>query len=84
MNPWTLLVVSGYLSGIVFKFCGCDFVSIQLYAWTDIYVQTISGRPPPAASMAVGQFFNPEDGQRKFSPGLSVHTIYAEEVCLNN
>ncbi|KAH7684179.1 GPI inositol-deacylase PGAP1-like protein [Dioscorea alata] len=40
---------------------------------------TISGRPPPAASMAVGQFFNPKDGQRKFSPGFSVRTIYAEE-----
>ncbi|KAJ0988206.1 hypothetical protein J5N97_006562 [Dioscorea zingiberensis] len=40
---------------------------------------TISGRPPPAASMAVGQFFNPEDGERTLSPGLLVRTIYAEE-----
>ncbi|KAM2858372.1 hypothetical protein COP2_023920 [Malus domestica] len=29
---------------------------------------TISGRPPPAVSMAVGQFFNPEEGEREFSP----------------
>ncbi|CAK7328232.1 unnamed protein product [Dovyalis caffra] len=28
---------------------------------------TISGRPPPAASMAVGQFFNPDDGKRELS-----------------
>ncbi|KAI7740310.1 hypothetical protein M8C21_006353 [Ambrosia artemisiifolia] len=25
-------------------------------------------RPPPAASMAVGQFFNPEEGRKEFSP----------------
>lgn len=29
---------------------------------------SISGRPPPAVSMAVGQFFNPEEGEREFSP----------------
>ncbi|GAV85514.1 PGAP1 domain-containing protein [Cephalotus follicularis] len=28
---------------------------------------TVSGKPPPAASMAVGQFFNPEEGKREFS-----------------
>ncbi|XP_004304699.1 PREDICTED: uncharacterized protein LOC101294782 [Fragaria vesca subsp. vesca] len=29
---------------------------------------SISGRPPPAVSMAVGQFFNPEEGERDISP----------------
>lgn len=29
---------------------------------------TVSGRPPPAASMAVGQFFNLEEGIKEFSP----------------
>ncbi|XP_021299155.1 uncharacterized protein LOC110427851 isoform X2 [Herrania umbratica] len=29
---------------------------------------TISGRPPPATSMAVGQFFNPDEGEIEFSP----------------
>ncbi|KAJ0952049.1 hypothetical protein HanPSC8_Chr02g0067591 [Helianthus annuus] len=27
---------------------------------------TVSGRPPPATSMAVGQFFNPEEGRKDF------------------
>ncbi|GFZ19098.1 hydrolases, acting on ester bond [Actinidia rufa] len=30
----------------------------------------VSGRPPPAASMAVGQFFSPKDGELEFSPRL--------------
>ncbi|XP_048495141.1 uncharacterized protein LOC104883248 isoform X3 [Beta vulgaris subsp. vulgaris] len=29
---------------------------------------TVSGRPPPAASMAIGQFFNLEEGVEEFSP----------------
>ncbi|KAM5581857.1 hypothetical protein ABKV19_010881 [Rosa sericea] len=29
---------------------------------------SISGRPPPAVSMAVGQFFNPAKGEREISP----------------
>ncbi|XP_008466394.1 uncharacterized protein LOC103503813 isoform X2 [Cucumis melo] len=29
---------------------------------------TVSGRPPPAVSMAVGQFFNPDAGRVKISP----------------
>ncbi|CAM6094752.1 unnamed protein product [Calypogeia fissa] len=29
---------------------------------------SISGRPPPAASMAVGQFYNSKDGKNVFSP----------------
>ncbi|XP_050381823.1 uncharacterized protein LOC126798805 isoform X2 [Argentina anserina] len=35
---------------------------------------SISGRPPPAVSMAVGQFFNPKEGEREissWSPPLS-------------
>ncbi|XP_022750511.1 uncharacterized protein LOC111299544 isoform X2 [Durio zibethinus] len=38
---------------------------------------TISGRPPPATSMAVGQFFNPDEGEIEFSPVsmlLSTHS----------
>lgn len=30
--------------------------------------QTISGKPPPAVSMAVGQFFNPDAGRVEISP----------------
>ncbi|TYJ15335.1 hypothetical protein E1A91_A10G177300v1 [Gossypium mustelinum] len=38
---------------------------------------TISGRPPPATSMAVGQFFNPDEGEIDFthvSMLLSIHS----------
>ncbi|PIN00040.1 Negative regulator of COPII vesicle formation [Handroanthus impetiginosus] len=38
---------------------------------------TISGRPPPAASMGVGQFFNPKDGERVFSPHQLIHSLYS-------
>ncbi|KAF9605554.1 hypothetical protein IFM89_017573 [Coptis chinensis] len=41
---------------------------------------TVSGRPPPAASMAVGQFFNPDDGKRKFSPASLLLSFYSEKV----
>ncbi|KAJ4815701.1 GPI inositol-deacylase [Rhynchospora pubera] len=37
---------------------------------------SISGRPPPAASMAVGQFFNPKEGERTFSPPMILHSSY--------
>ncbi|XP_057865422.1 uncharacterized protein LOC131073079 isoform X3 [Cryptomeria japonica] len=40
---------------------------------------TISGRPPPAASMAVGQFFNPRQGRVKFSPQLLLQSSYKEQ-----
>ncbi|PIA26435.1 hypothetical protein AQUCO_09300024v1 [Aquilegia coerulea] len=43
---------------------------------------TVSGRPPPAASMAVGQFYNPEDGKRNFSPGSLLSSIYAQQEIL--
>ncbi|XP_020696935.1 uncharacterized protein LOC110110005 isoform X3 [Dendrobium catenatum] len=43
---------------------------------------TVSGRPPPAVSMAVGQFFNPKDGEREFSPSLLLRTTYSEEEML--
>ncbi|KAK1566761.1 hypothetical protein Q3G72_003914 [Acer saccharum] len=44
---------------------------------------TMSGRPPPAASMAVGQFFNPEEGEREFSPQLMLlSTYYHKEMFL--
>ncbi|KAJ3693196.1 hypothetical protein LUZ60_008676 [Juncus effusus] len=38
---------------------------------------TVSGRPPPAASMAVGQFFNPKRGEREFSLSMLLHSIYS-------
>ncbi|KAG8384921.1 hypothetical protein BUALT_Bualt04G0168400 [Buddleja alternifolia] len=40
---------------------------------------TVSGRPPPAASMGVGQFFNPKDGEHLFSPFQLVHSSYSEK-----
>ncbi|KAL5699949.1 hypothetical protein ACHQM5_025464 [Ranunculus cassubicifolius] len=43
---------------------------------------TVSGRPPPAASMAVGQFFNPEDGITEFSPGSMLSSVYARQEIL--
>lgn len=38
---------------------------------------TISGRPPPAASMAVGQFFSPEEGASSFSIGTIIRSSFA-------
>ena len=43
-------------------------------------IQTISGRPPPAASMAVGQFFNPEEGTSALSVGTILRSSYVSEV----
>jgi hypothetical protein len=43
-------------------------------------IQTISGRPPPAASMAVGQFFNPEEGASALSIGTIIRSSFAPEV----
>lgn len=40
---------------------------------------TVSGRPPPAASMAVGQFFNPDDGKKEFSPRSLLLSSYIQE-----
>ncbi|XP_020258508.1 uncharacterized protein LOC109834902 [Asparagus officinalis] len=40
---------------------------------------TISGRPPPAASMAVGQFFFPEDGQKGLSPSVLLRSSYVQD-----
>ncbi|CAN6181754.1 unnamed protein product [Urochloa humidicola] len=45
---------------------------------------TISGRPPPAASMAVGQFFNPEEGASALSIGRIIRSSFApEEIFLS-
>ncbi|XP_072962414.1 uncharacterized protein [Typha angustifolia] len=41
--------------------------------------QTVSGRPPPTASMAVGQFFNPQEGEKEFSPGMLLRSSYVGE-----
>lgn len=40
---------------------------------------TVSGRPPPAASMAVGQFFNPKEGKKEFSPSSMLISSYVQE-----
>ncbi|XP_057982822.1 uncharacterized protein LOC131167837 isoform X2 [Malania oleifera] len=40
---------------------------------------TVSGRPPPAASMAVGQFFNPEEGERVFHPLSLLSSAYSQK-----
>nr|CAB3456671.1 unnamed protein product [Digitaria exilis] len=51
---------------------------------TPIFIQTISGRPPPAASMAVGQFFNPEEGASTLSVGRIILSSFApEEIFLS-
>uniref|UniRef100_A0A2P2J4X6 Uncharacterized protein LOC105140193 isoform X1 n=2 Tax=Rhizophora mucronata TaxID=61149 RepID=A0A2P2J4X6_RHIMU len=43
---------------------------------------TVSGRPPPAVSMAVGQFFNPEDGMRDLSAQLMLLSAYSPKEML--
>ncbi|KAI3716595.1 hypothetical protein L1987_67578 [Smallanthus sonchifolius] len=40
---------------------------------------TVSGKPPPAASMAVGQFFNPEEGRKEFSPKSLLLSMYSQK-----
>ncbi|BBH00492.1 hydrolase, partial [Prunus dulcis] len=40
---------------------------------------TISGRPPPAVSMAVGQFFNPEEGERSSRLGHCLEISLKED-----
>lgn len=42
--------------------------------------QTVSGRPPPAVSMAVGQFFNPDAGRVKISPWSMLLPKYYNDV----
>ncbi|KAG6720154.1 hypothetical protein I3843_03G046000 [Carya illinoinensis] len=43
---------------------------------------TVSGRPPPAASMAVGQFFNPEEGKIEFPPLSMLQSFYSHKETL--
>lgn len=44
---------------------------------------SVSGRPPPAASMAVGHFFNPKEGRMHLSPVSLLSTIFrTQEVVL--
>lgn len=40
---------------------------------------TISGRPPPAASMAVGQFYKPSEGRATFSPSWIISTVFGQK-----
>ncbi|KZV17310.1 hypothetical protein F511_18251 [Dorcoceras hygrometricum] len=40
---------------------------------------TVSGRPPPATSMGVGQFFNPKNGEQVFPPHWLIHSSYLEK-----
>ncbi|KAL3526340.1 hypothetical protein ACH5RR_010996 [Cinchona calisaya] len=41
--------------------------------------QTLSGRPPPAASMGVGQFFSTKEGERVFSPLMLLHSMFTQK-----
>nr|GLL18614.1 uncharacterized protein LOC109180424 isoform X1 [Ipomoea trifida] len=41
--------------------------------------QTVSGRPPPAASMGVGQFFNLDEGKIEVSPQSVIPMIYTQK-----
>lgn len=43
---------------------------------------TVSGRPPPAASMAIGQFFNPDEGFTELSPSSLLLSIYSQKEML--
>uniref|UniRef100_A0A7N0T4W6 GPI inositol-deacylase n=1 Tax=Kalanchoe fedtschenkoi TaxID=63787 RepID=A0A7N0T4W6_KALFE len=43
---------------------------------------TISGRPPPIASMAVGQFFDPKDGNKDLSFGKLLLSAYSQRDML--
>lgn len=51
--------------------------------WSLVRLQSTSGRPPPAASMAVGQFYNPKDGKNVFSPWWFVSTAFKKKVRLH-
>ncbi|KAL5797115.1 hypothetical protein ACOSQ2_001935 [Xanthoceras sorbifolium] len=51
--------------------CGFRFLTVSVAPRP-----TMSGRPPPAASMAVGQFFNPKEGEREFSPQSMLLSAY--------
>ncbi|VFQ73512.1 unnamed protein product [Cuscuta campestris] len=44
--------------------------------------QTVSGRPPPATSMGVGQFFNLEEGKIELSPKSVIPMIYTQKDIL--
>ncbi|KAL7232708.1 hypothetical protein ACSBR2_010671 [Camellia fascicularis] len=41
---------------------------------------TVSGRPSSAASMAVGQFFSPKDGELELSPQLLLLSTYSPKL----
>lgn len=40
---------------------------------------TLSGRPPPATSMGVGQFFSPKEWERVLSPWMLVQSMFSQE-----
>lgn len=44
------------------------------------YFQSVRGTPPPTATMAVGQFFNPKKGKMAMSPLDLISTIYKKQV----
>ncbi|KAK6913024.1 GPI inositol-deacylase PGAP1-like [Dillenia turbinata] len=43
---------------------------------------TVSGRPPPAASMVVGQFFNPDEGGKDLSSSSMLLSAYSPQEML--
>ncbi|KAL6598084.1 hypothetical protein ACP70R_046505 [Stipagrostis hirtigluma subsp. patula] len=49
------------------------------FRFMTISVAPRPGRPPPTASMAVGQFFNPDDGSSALSVGRIIRSSFAPE-----
>ena len=78
---WNIYNCSSLTNGESYIFS--SFIKVHLgvggTSWLSWY-QTMSGRPPPAASMAVGQFFYPEDGWRELSPRVLLRSSYVHEV----
>lgn len=73
------VVVLVYVTAALVKHVKKSF-KLRLYGiWLCGY-QTVSGRPPPAASMAVGQFFSPKEGELVLSPESLLLSMYSPMV----
>ena len=58
------------------------FLTWALCIFLPFSAQTLSGRPPPATSMGVGQFFKTKEGERVFSPWTLVHSMFSQKVIM--
>ncbi|CAK9226433.1 unnamed protein product [Sphagnum troendelagicum] len=56
------------------ELAGFKFLTVSVAPHPSVY-----GRPPPAASMAVGQFYNPQDGWMSLSLWSLVSTLYKKQ-----